>query len=100
MPKARPSLTLVEMEAKLGYRVDSLNYPHEHSKRFYSNLRPVPDSIYQRTREEFEEFENRRYSKDYATIPEQFLQTLGKIKVNWHPLKIREVDMVTDYYKW
>ena len=58
MAKRKPTLTLVEMERKLGYEIDSLNYPDDGVKRFYSDLRPVPNSVYERTKREFEEHEN------------------------------------------
>ena len=97
MAKARPSLTLLEMEAKLGYKLDSLNYPDEHLKRFYSDLRPVPRSIYQRTKEEFEEFEKQRYRKDLATISEEFLPESGLVKVSGPALYFCQADRVTEY---
>lgn len=81
MAKAKPSLKLVEMESRLGYRVDSLTYPVESLNRFYSDLRPVPRSIYQRTKDEFEEYERKRHRKDYDTIAEKVLPDLGVVKV-------------------
>ena len=55
MAKRKPTLTLVEMERKPGYEIDSLNYPDDGVKRFYSDLRPVPNSVYERTKKGFEE---------------------------------------------
>ncbi|KAL8910102.1 MAG: hypothetical protein Q9171_004594 [Xanthocarpia ochracea] len=34
------------MESKLGYKVDASNYPYESVKRFYLNLRLIPDGIH------------------------------------------------------
>ncbi|KAL8773443.1 MAG: hypothetical protein Q9209_001546 [Squamulea sp. 1 TL-2023] len=45
-----------EIESRLGYKIDTINYPNEGVKRFYSSLRLVPDSIYQRAVEEFDTY--------------------------------------------
>ena len=82
MAKAKPSLTLAEMESKLGYKVDSLNYPHESVKRFYSDLRLVPKSTFEKTREEFEVYEKKTYRKSYNAISEKVLPELGVVQVN------------------
>lgn len=82
MAKAKPSLTIAEMESKLGYKVDSLTYPEENAKRFYSNLRPVSNSIYEKTKEEFEVYEKKRYHKDYITIFEKVLSELSAVQVS------------------
>ena len=82
MAKAKPSLTLVEMESRLGYKVDSLTYPDESSKRFYSDLRPVPNSIYEKTKVEFEEYEKEMYRKDEKSISEKALPELNVVKVS------------------
>jgi hypothetical protein len=81
MAKAKPSLTLVEMESKLGYKVDSLAYPDESVKRFYSDLEPMPSSVYEKTRKEFEEYEKKTYGKRYDTISEKVLPELGGVQV-------------------
>ncbi|OAF55793.1 hypothetical protein VC83_07744 [Pseudogymnoascus destructans] len=73
MAKRKPTLTLVEMERKLGYRIDSSNYPEESVKRFYSDLRPVPSSVYERTKAEFEEHEKQRSAKADDIILEEML---------------------------
>ena len=82
MAKAKPSLTLVEMESRLGYKVDSLTYPDESLKRFYSDLRPVPNSIYEKTKVEFEEYEKEMYRKDGKSISEKALPELNVVKVS------------------
>ena len=82
MAKAKPSLTLVEMESRLGYKVDSLTYPDESSKRFYSDLRPVSNSIYEKIKVEFEEYEKRMYRKDEKSISEKALPELNVVKVS------------------
>jgi hypothetical protein len=45
MAKREPTLTILDMEAKLRCKADSLVYPTETVKRFYSDLRPVSDGI-------------------------------------------------------
>lgn len=82
MAKAKPSLTLAEMESKLGYKVDSWTYPDESAKRFYSNLRPVPNSTYEKTKEEFEVYENKTYRKGYNIVSDKILPELGSIQVS------------------
>ncbi len=82
MAKAKPSLTLVEMESRLGYKVDSLTYPDESSKRFYSDLRPIPNSTYEKTKVEFEEYEKEMYRKDEKSISEKVLPELNVVKVS------------------
>lgn len=82
MVKAKPSLTIVKMESKLRYKVDSLTCFEENAKRFYFNLRPVPNSTYERTKEEFEVYEKKRYHKDYITISEKVLSELSVVQVS------------------
>lgn len=96
MAKAQPSPTLVEMESKLGYKVDSLTYPDESSKRFYSNLRPIPNSTYGRTQEEFEEYKKKSYGKDEKTISEKVLPELAVVKVSRLRPCIHHADTVID----
>ena len=88
MAKAESSLTLLEMETKLGYKVDTSTYPDEHLERFYSDLRPVYHSTYQRTREEFEESERSRLRQSYATPLDESLQEIGLVRVSGRPLEI------------
>ena len=45
------SLTLAEMESKLGYQVLDFD---ESVERFYSDYSPVDNSIYEKTKREFE----------------------------------------------
>ncbi|KAF4633969.1 hypothetical protein G7Y89_g4145 [Cudoniella acicularis] len=59
------------MEGKLGYKIDPLNYPHEVVERFYSDLRPVSNSVYERTKTEFEEYERQGSLKEHKTVPGQ-----------------------------
>lgn len=57
MAKLRPLPTLGEIESQLGYHVDPTHYPNESVEFFYSDLRPVPESLYERSVEEYEEYE-------------------------------------------
>ena len=59
MAKRKPIFTLAEMERKLGYS-DSSNYADKDTRRFYSDLTPVPASAYERTKKEFEEHEKQQ----------------------------------------
>ncbi len=79
MAKAKPSLTLLEMESKLGYKVNSLTYPDESSKRFYSDLRPIPNSTYEKTRKEYE---GNMYRQDERIDSEEVLPELNVVKVS------------------
>ncbi|CAO1598912.1 hypothetical protein XANCAGTX0491_002664 [Xanthoria calcicola] len=54
MAKARPLMSFVQMESKLGYKIDPSNYPTDATKRFYSSLRLVPQSIYERAVEDID----------------------------------------------
>lgn len=82
MAKCKPTLTLEEIERKLGYQIGSLNYPDEGVKRFYSDLRPVPRSVYERSKKEFEEYERRRFCKEDETISEKVLPDFGVPQVS------------------
>lgn len=54
MAKARPKLTLKEMEEKLGYRIDYESSLPSNPRHFYSDFRLVPDHVYGRTLHELE----------------------------------------------
>ncbi len=77
MAKRRPMLTLVEMERKLGYSIDASNYPNDGEKRFYSDLRPVSTNVYERTKKEFEAYEERMSRKGHETSSDLVLPELG-----------------------
>ncbi|KAL8760132.1 MAG: hypothetical protein Q9199_000269 [Rusavskia elegans] len=60
------------MESKLGYKIDNSNYPNDTTKRFYSSLRLVPESIYERTVEEIDAYTSnipRAHSGGMAAVP-------------------------------
>ena len=82
MAKAKPSLTLVEMESKLGYQVNSLTYPEKNSDRFYLDLRPIPESTCWKTRQEFEEYERKIHGKNKRIIPEGAVPELDIVQVS------------------
>jgi hypothetical protein len=60
MAKSAPELTIETMEEKIGYRIPDTDQAFQ---RFYTDLRPVPASRYERTKKEFSEFMRRRSSK-------------------------------------
>ena len=96
MAKARPSPTLIEMQSKLGFKVDSFTYPDESLMRFYSDLRLVPQDIYGKTREEYEVFETEMYRKDEKIISKNVPPALDEVKVNRFGPSIRHAKTVTD----
>jgi len=75
MAKRKPTITLVEMERKLGYKIDDLDCPDDSANRFYSDFRPVLESVYKKTKKEFEEYQKQRFRKD--TILEKALPGFG-----------------------
>ena len=81
MAKARPLPTLVQMESRLGFIVDSLTYPDEMSDRFYSDLRLVPSSTYKRTVEEFEEHEKMKCGVNRRIVSEEKLSQMDVVTV-------------------
>lgn len=100
MAKAQPSQTLVEMESKLGYKVNSLTYPDESSMRFYSDLRPIPNSTYGKTRKEFEEYKKKTYGKDENPISEKVLPELNIARVSRLRPYVHHADTVIDDRTW
>ncbi len=82
MIKAKSSLMIVKMKSKLRYKVDFLTYFKENVKRFYFNLRLISNSIYERTKEEFEVYERKKYHKYYITIFEKVLSKLSVVQVS------------------
>jgi hypothetical protein len=82
MAKLKPTLTLAEMERELGYDFRSLTHPAEASKRFYSDLRPVADSAYERIKKEFEEYQSKNNFKYGDNFPEKLLRELDQTRVS------------------
>lgn len=94
MAKVQPSLTLAEMESKLGYRVDSaevdsIAYHCDRVQRFYSSFRPVPNSTYERTKEEFEVYKLNIYRERSGVQLEEVLPELDVAQVSEHRPCIR-----------
>ena len=100
MAKRKPTLTFMEMERKLGYKIDSLNYPDEAVKRFYSDLRPVPSSVYERIKTELEEHEKQRFRKKYETTSEKVLPEFGAPQVGPASVLVSPVNIVIDDCTW
>jgi len=84
MAKRKPTFTLVDMERKLRYEIDSSSYADKNVKRFYSDLAPVPNSVYERTKKEFEEHEKQAFHKAYETVSEKVLPEFGVPKTIRH----------------
>ena len=70
--KRKPTLTLLGIKKKLEYKINPLTYPNEAIKRFYSNLRPIPNSAYKRTKKEYKKFIRNYYSRHESVIKENF----------------------------
>ena len=54
MAKARPLNSMAQTENRLRYEIGAPSYPDEGVKRFYSNIRPVLYSIWERVLEEYD----------------------------------------------
>jgi len=99
MAKLKPTFTLAEMERKLGYKIDNLNYPDDCVKRLYSDLRPVLHDIYERTKKEFEEHEKQRFRKD--TIIEKDLPRFSRVHVPIGAFAMsRQANIIIDNCPW
>ncbi|KAF3479940.1 uncharacterized protein GIQ15_06916 [Arthroderma uncinatum] len=70
MAKQRSVLTLDEMEKRLGYKVAVLDNPNEKRERFYSDLTPVPESVYEQTRKELDDYHKREQMQDHRGLLE------------------------------
>jgi hypothetical protein len=82
MAKRRPTLALLEMENELGYKVDSSSQLTETVKRFYSDLKPVPDGTFEKTKREFEEYERMRYKQNNEQFSVRKVLTLAGATVS------------------
>lgn len=72
MAKLRPALTIEEMEAQLGYKVDAKNNSYGTSALFYSDLTIFVDDSYPRTMREYEILAqglNRNHELAPAVVP-------------------------------
>ncbi|KAL2131229.1 hypothetical protein VTI74DRAFT_5380 [Chaetomium olivicolor] len=78
MAKVKPVLTLMEMEDDMGYKVDASSRPDDAEKRFYSDLRPVPDDTYGLTEKNYQEFVKRKHDKDSGKIAAGLLPRAGQ----------------------
>lgn len=83
MAKRKPTLTLLEMETEMEYHIDWSANPPDLAKRFYSDLRPVPDGTYKKTQREFEEYKKMRYRNHRETISVRKTPTLAATEVRW-----------------
>ncbi|KAK5309725.1 hypothetical protein LTR70_010037, partial [Exophiala xenobiotica] len=60
MAKRKPTSTLQEMEKELGYNLSDTTVVKDGTEYFYTDLRPVPDSVFERTQREVEERRKQR----------------------------------------
>ena len=84
MAKLEPSMTLAEMEKRLGYKIGTITYPNENSECFYSDLCPVPHNTYQKTRDEFEQSKRNVCRRMQDIAFDKALPRLGEDSVS-HP---------------
>jgi hypothetical protein len=92
MAKRRPRLTLEEMEKRLGYSVGLVNYYRHCTKRFYSDLTPVPDDIYERTEIELSEHAKQQYSRS-ELVSDEILPSIDKPQVR--PTSFQQFKLTT-----
>ena len=81
MAKREPLVSLAEMEQTLGYKVAGSTYLNETTQRFYSDLSPVSQSAYKKTRKEVDEYLRNRRRHDLAPALERALPEPGVIQV-------------------
>lgn len=81
MAKRKPTLSLEQMEKEMGYGLDIVSRIDEVVNRFYSDLKPVADSKYGRTKREHADFVKRKHDKDHKSISTEILPTLDEIEV-------------------
>lgn len=79
MAKRKPVFTLAEMEKELGYKIEPLTRSNVDAKRFFSDLSPVSDGVYERTKREYEYL---KYSKGLERMGCDILPDLGESKVS------------------
>ncbi|KAL9021270.1 MAG: hypothetical protein Q9185_001554 [Variospora sp. 1 TL-2023] len=79
MAKSRAIPTLQEIEKKLGYKVDSLDYPNQNTECFYLDLRKIPESVYWKNVREFVEYERTKHCKVKRTTSERALLELDLV---------------------
>ncbi|EEQ35494.1 hypothetical protein McanMca71_003090 [Microsporum canis] len=68
MAKQREALSLGTMERMLGYKVAVLDGPDERQQWFYSDLTPVPETVYERTRKELDDYQKRNEILDHKGL--------------------------------
>ncbi|KAK1975310.1 hypothetical protein LZ30DRAFT_605947 [Colletotrichum cereale] len=68
MAKPKPLLSLPEIETILGYSV-GLFAPSDADMRFYSDLTPIPQGVYEETLREFEEYRAGRLCSHQFSLP-------------------------------
>lgn len=81
MAKVEPSLAIPDMEDKLGNKISTITYPLDSSERFYSDLRPVPYNVYQKTRDEYEECQKSTCRRMPGLVQKEKLPVVGGAKV-------------------
>ena len=78
MAKVKPAFTLIEMEDDMRYKVGASSRPDAAKKRFYSDLRRVPDDTYGLTEKNYQEFVKRKHDNDGGRIAAGLLPGAGQ----------------------
>lgn len=78
MAKVKPAFALMEMEDDVGFKVGPSGRADDAGKRFYSDLRPVPDDTHGLTEKNYQEFVRRKHDKDSSKITARLLPRPGQ----------------------
>ncbi|KAK3686837.1 hypothetical protein LTR37_019428 [Vermiconidia calcicola] len=82
MAKRKLTYTLCEMEEVLGYTVQSCDQRTRTKKRYYSDLRPVPDTACEETEKDFEAYHRLRHDVSQDRILKGSLSGLEVIETS------------------
>ena len=81
MAKARPRLTLQDMERQLGFRIEPSKDHDINEERFFTDLQPVPKDVFGLTEIEFSALQKSHVPKDQI-ISKSLLLTTGNTQVH------------------
>lgn len=103
MAKRRPIIPLDRTEEILGYKAAaSLNYAYGDKQRFYSDLTAVPLGVYERTRNELDEYSRAKRHKNFATALESLLPGPGvsHVRAIVNILLFVRLIMIPENHQW
>lgn len=73
-----------QMEIQRGYKTDSICYPEEAVTRFYSDFTPVSDSVYDRCKKDFSEYQYNKHRWKFNKRVKKALANLDRAQVSMH----------------